>query len=203
VQFDGRPGVLRRAEGEPDVFEGTGKSQAAAQMGRAGRAAQRLRRAPPSVTFPAPTRRLGTGLEHLAHRDSFGKRRADRENSSFAQDIPPANLHRIDLERLGQQVHLSLGGVGRLRSAKTAERSTWNIVGIDRIGVDFDVGNVVGAGAQQGGVAQNLGGGVGIGPAVLDEFNLRPEESTFARGAPFRPDGEGVPFVVAEDRLLA
>ena len=55
---------------------------------------------------------------------------------TVAQRVPPPQLDRIDAERLGNHVHVTLAGEHRLWVARRAHRTTGNAVGVDGSGLE-------------------------------------------------------------------
>ena len=55
---------------------------------------------------------------------------------TVAQRVPPPQLDRIDAERLGNHVHVTLAGEHRLWVARRAHRTTRNAVGVDGSGLE-------------------------------------------------------------------
>ena len=112
---------------------------------------------------------------HLLH-VALGRDEAYNLPCEAALRAPCREFQRPSLQLValfGQLVHLQLSGKVALRCAKPAECAARHIVGIDGEGIDLDVWNLVRTGAGERGVAEHLGGGVGIGAAVGDDLDLR------------------------------
>ncbi len=203
VQLDRRRAVLRRAEGEPDVLEAARQAKPAFEV-RLRRCAQhRRRRALPASGSHGPAGVPRTGFDDRPDRDAGRERRAYRKQRALCEQVGRPNLHRVHAQRLCQAVHLPFGGERGLRAAETTEGPVRQVVGVDRVRVDGDVGEFVRPGAHQRGIAQHLGRRVRVGAPVLHELHPGGNELALAGGAPARTDHERVPLVVAENRLLA
>jgi hypothetical protein len=141
----------------------------------------------------------------------FGKAQAEADileadrRAAPVGDATASGVERglVHAQRLGQLVHLALGGERPLRPAKAAERAAGHVVGRHGVAVHMGVGNLVGAGHHQIGVAQHLGAGIGVGPAVEDEFGLDSRQLAVLCRPPLGCHPRLVALVVADDTLLA
>ncbi len=79
------------------------------------------------------------------------------------------------LQRARHHVGVALVGPGELRDAEAAQRAGRRHVGVERVGVDPDIVDVVGAGGGEAGFMGDARADIGIGAAV-------PEHLAFARG---------------------
>jgi len=214
VEFDDRLALFRRAKGEADVLEGTGEAPAPANAAGAGGQTLEWRRVTSGErriqsalfirNFPCvPVRRLRCCLDDLGHAHPLGDGRLRGQQAALAQDVFQAQLDGIHAQRLGQLVHLALGGEGALRAAKAAERAAGDVVGGHGVAVDVGVGDDIGAGDHQVGVAQHFGAGIGVGAAVEDKFGFDGSQFAVAGCAPSRLHPPFVALVVADDALRA
>ncbi len=68
---------------------------------------------------------------------------AARLRAALAQDVLAAELDRIDAELARDQVGVALIGPDQLRNAEAAQRAGRRAVGVERVGIDADVLDVV------------------------------------------------------------
>ena len=85
---------------------------------------------------------------------------------------------------------ISAGELG-LRRAKTAKRATGDVVGVDGIAIDRDVGHIVAAGGEESGNLVHFDAGGGIGAAIGDDLGLDGHDLPIALGAPAAADLTG------------
>src|SRR5918996_1696666 len=146
------------------------------------------RRTPsPRVVLPAPP----------------GRRVGSRGRASGSGTGMSAQLHRVELERRGELVHLRLGGEARLHGSEAAHRAAGRVVRVDAGRVDQRVGDGVGAAGEGGGVRTDGGRARRVGAAVQEDAGADADELAVAVCAVLHPDARGVPMDVADERLLA
>jgi len=122
----------------------------------------------------APVQPLGHAIEHglelgVLHDLAGGVR------PPLAQEVLAAELERIELERARDHVGVALVGPHQLRNAEAAQRPRRRQVGVERVGIDPDVVDVVGAGGGKARLLRHPRADVGVGAAV-------PVHLAFARG---------------------
>ena len=103
-----------------------------------GAAAAVERRAPVHARRRAHRAPLDRGVVHHG---------AGRLRPAFAQDVLAAEFDRIDAELARDQVGVALVGPDKLRNAEAAQRAGRRAVGVELVGIDRDVVDVVGPGA--------------------------------------------------------
>ncbi len=140
------------------------------------------RRTPsPRVVLPAPPgRRIGsrgsgsgsgTGIAAAARITSaIGQRSrqhlARRQGVARLERVQQPQLDRVDPERLGEAVHLRLGGEADLHRAEAAHRPAGRVVRVDDRALDQRVVDAVGAEREAGGVRDHGRRAGGVGAAV-------------------------------------
>src|SRR5262249_61266433 len=87
----------------------------------------------------------------------------------------PAERGRCELQRARTHVGLTLTAPHQLRNAEAAQRPRRGQVGVERVGIDTDVVDVVGARSGKARLPRHARTDVGIGAAV-------PVHLAFARG---------------------
>ena len=97
-----------------------------------------------------------TAVEHLGQGHALWHRRLGDEHRAVAQRVAAPDLHRVHSQGLGQAVHLTFGGKGRLRPAEAPKGAAGHGVGVDGVGIDVGVGDLVGAALTDVQVAQHL-----------------------------------------------
>ena len=97
--------------------------------------------------------------------------------ATVAHQVLAPELDRIELERARDHVGVALERPGDLRQAEAAQRAGRRHVGVERVGVDRDIVDVVGAGRGEARFLRDARPDVGIGAAV-------PEHLAFARDDP-------------------
>ncbi len=122
----------------------------------------------------APVQPLGHAVEHglelgVLHDLAGGLR------SPFVQEVLAAELERIELERARDHVGVALVGPHQLRNAEAAQRPGRRLVGVERVRIDPDVVDVVGARGGKARLLRHSRPDVGVGAAV-------PVYLAFARG---------------------
>ncbi len=155
---------------------GTGADQAAASA-QASTTAGRL----------TPGRHLGAG-------DADG---------ALVQQVDSPDLDRVEIELLGQAVHLGLGHIGALGATEATERATRDRGRVHRPRVDACRRDLIGPAHRQVQVPEHLVRGVVVGAGVEVAVGLDAQDAAVARRRPTRRDPTSVAFVVADDRLLA
>ncbi len=142
---------------------------------------------------------MGSLLNDVLQTDAAGDGRANRQKLVVVKDVLQTDLHRAHTQCLGQLVHLCLGGEVSLGRTKTPERAARQVVGVDCVGIDANVRELVGAGAGECGVAQYFVAGVHIGACVAYYLYLGGDQFSVTGSAPFGFDEHWMPFAVAND----
>ena len=99
------------------------------------------------------------------------------------KDVLEPELHRVHPQRLGQPVHLHLGGEGCLGIAETAKGGAVWIVGDDAVRVHFDVGDLVGPAGKGRRAEEHRVGGGGIRAAVAINLHFGGDQPPVAGSA--------------------
>ena len=141
-----RAGVERRRAVGGDVDDRDRRGRRDRGLETDGDAAAAADRAGAAIERCAPAHARGDGVEHLGDGGVL-HRGAARLRPAFAQNILAAEFDRIDAEFARDQVGVALVGPDQLRNAETAQRAGRRAVGIERIGIDADVLDVVRPGA--------------------------------------------------------
>ena len=167
------------------------------RLDRDRRAARRLHpledhAQPLAVPVLAPADRLGRGLQALGEMDVV-HRLAGAVAVSVAEDVPQAQLERIEAELLGQEVHRPLGGPGRLHLAVAPEGAVRRQVGVDAVGVDADVRDAVGPGRGEAHLLRHAGPAVGVRAGVGVAGDLLRQQRPVRPRAELHLDDRGVP----------
>ena len=139
-------------------------------------AASAPQRAATAVERTAPSDLVEDRAQHLIER-RIDDRLPGRMHPAFAQEIFATELGRVELERPRHDVHLALVGPCDLRQPESAQRAGRGHVGIERVGIDPHIVDVVRTGGSQPGLLRHPRPDVGIGTAV-------PEHLAFARDDP-------------------
>ncbi len=103
--------------------------------------------------------------------------RAGGLRPAFAQHVLAAELDRVELERARDHVGVALIGPDQLRNAEAAQRPRRRQVGVERVGIDPDIVDVVGPRCGEAGFLRHPRSDIRIGAAV-------PPHLAFARGDP-------------------
>ena len=85
---------------------------------------------------------------------------------AFAQDVLAAEFERIDLERARDHVGVALIGPHQLGNAEAAQRPRRRHIGVERVGIDPDIVDVVGAGGGEARLLRHARTDIGVGAAV-------------------------------------
>ena len=123
---------------------------------------------------PAPVHAQRDAIEHRRNR-SILHQGAGRLRAAVAQEVLAPKLDRVELERARHHVGVALIGPDELRDAEAAQRPRRSQVGVERIGIDRDVIDVVGARRREAGFLRDARADIRIGAAV-------PPHLAFARG---------------------
>src|ERR671918_407016 len=145
---------------------------------------------------------VGAAADHLRDRERAGDPLAGREGVAGRERVPQAQLHRVELERRGELVHLRLGGKAGLNGPEAAHRAAGRVVRVDAGRVDQRVGDGVGAAGKGGGVRTDGGRARRVGAAVQEDAGADADELAVAACAVLHPDARRVPVDVADERLL-
>ena len=158
------------------------------------------------VAGAALVERLGPlhPLEHLVHhlldrmvlQDLAGGVR-----TSLDGEVLPAEFDRIHLQRPRHHVGVALIGPHQLRHAEAAQRARRRHVGVERVGVDPDVVDVVGAGRGQAGLLRHARADVGIGAAVPVHLALAGDDLAVLVDAALDAERRGVAGDLVEHLL--
>ena len=113
--------------------------------------------------------RVGDRFEHL--RDGGVLHRgAARLRAAFAQDVLAAEFDRVDAELARDQVGVALIGPDELRNAEAAQRAGRRAVGVELVGIDLDILDVVGPRRGEAGFLRHARADIGIGAAVPEHL---------------------------------
>ena len=85
---------------------------------------------------------------------------------AVAQDVLAPERHRIHAEFARNQIGVAFVTPDQLRDAEAAQRTGRRAVGVERVGVDADILDVVGAGRGKSGFLRDPRPDIGIGTAV-------------------------------------
>ena len=121
-----------------------------------------------------------SAFEHLLDRGVL-HHGAGRLRPAFAQQVPAAELDRVDAELARDQVGVALVGPHQLRDAEAAQRAGGRQVGVERVGVDRDVLDVVGAGRGEARLLRHARADVGVGAAVPPHLALARHDAAVLR----------------------
>ena len=92
---------------------------------------------------------LGHGVEALAHVAGVGgDLLAGERERARPEQVLSAELQRVHADGLGDQLHVPLEAPEELDVAEPPIGGAVGLVGVDRVGVDPGVGDVVGTGAE-------------------------------------------------------
>ena len=128
---------------------------------------------------------LGVGLRAVAHR------------------IDAADFERIEPEPLGADIEMGFGRELRLQRAERPEGAGRRVVGVDAVGIDLQVRNVVGPGAEDRGLAHHAFGRQPVGAAVADHLQRDRLDAAVARQAHPQRGARGMALRRRRDRFLA
>ena len=135
-----------------------------------------LDRAGAALEGLVPVHQRCAALQHLLDRrvlhDGAGRLRA-----AFAQQVPAAELDRVDAQLARHQVGVALVGPDELRDAEAAQRAGRRQVGVERVGVDRDVLDVVGAGRGEARLLRHARADVGVRAAVPPHLALARDDA--------------------------
>src|SRR5262249_49796332 len=96
------------------------------------------------------------------------------------KNILHANFARIHAEPLGNLIQLLFAGPGALGDAVAAVRPSDGLVGVNRVAVDFDVWNSIGAGCRETAANANRRTFFGVGTgALVDRHFARHQSAVF------------------------
>ena len=143
-----------------------GDAEAAAALHHAGALVERLR----------PVHPLEHAVHHLLDRGILDDR-AGGVRAALAQQVLAAELDRIELERARDHVGVALVGPHELRHAEAAQRAGRRHVGVERVGIDRDVVDFVGARRGEAGLLRHARADVGIGAAVPEHLALARDDA--------------------------
>jgi hypothetical protein len=103
------------------------------------------------------------------------------ERLADGEQVPPAELIRVDPEPAGDHVDLRFRGKTRLRPAKAAERTRRHRAGAHRIGARRDRVPAIGAGDAIPGLDDGHRAGIAVGAAIELDLAL-PRGQSAVRG---------------------
>ncbi len=132
-------------------------------------------RAAAAIEGRRPVQSRRERVEHLGDRRIL-HRGAGRLWAALAQDIPATERERIDIEGARNQVGVALIGPDQLRNAEAAQRAGRRPVGVELVGIDLDVVDVVGPGRCEAGFLGHPRPDIRIGAAVPKNLALARRE---------------------------
>ena len=121
-------------------------------------------------------------LQHLRDR-GVAHRRAGRLRAALAQQVAAAELERIDAELARDEVGVALIGPHQLRNAEAAQRAGRRPVGIELVGIDRDIVDVVRTGRGEARFLRHARSDVRIGAAVPPHLAGARGDAAVARDA--------------------
>ncbi len=133
--------------------------------------------------------------------------RSSRLWAALAQHIAAAELERINLESARDHVGVTLIRPHQLRDAEAAQRARRRLVGVERVGVDPDVVDVVGARSGEPRFLRHARADVGIGAAVPIHLAFASNDAAVLVDARFDAErrgmlGDGVELLLHAERDL-
>src|SRR5579875_3915504 len=191
-----RCGLLGEAKRIADVFDTAGDADAPPQV-----RLRTLARMP--LVAPALAHLSDTALQYLAHGHALRQRLLRRLQIALAVEVDTSHLDGIEAERVRQACHHDLSGELRLWPAETAESAAGNIVGVDGVAIDADVGYVITAAREERRHLCHLHTGRGIGAAIGNDLRLHGGDMPILPRAPAAADEHGMALVVADHRFFA
>ena len=201
-QFNDCPAIFGCAERETYIFKRTRKSDPTLQMRATGHIFQVTLGTSPAFFTLHPTCCFRADGCYFLDADAFGQRCSNGQQTALVQQVTHPNFDRIHPQCLSQLIHLRFGRESSLRTAKAAKCAVWDIVGVNRIGIHFDVRDFVRPGAHQGGIPEYLGGGISISAAIRNHLNLGSDHLAVPGRAPGGVKVVGVAFVMPDNRLF-
>src|SRR5581483_5343483 len=102
---------------------------------------------------------LGATLQYRQGAHSRRKRLLRWLDASLAVNVAATQLNGVDSERLSQSRYHHFGGELSLWSTKATKCSTGDVVGIDSVTIDVDIGDLIAAGGKQRGGFDHLNAG--------------------------------------------
>jgi hypothetical protein len=118
----------------------------------------------------------------------------------FAQDVLAPELDRVHAKLARQQVGMALVGPHELRNAESAQRTGRRKIGVERVGADGDVLDVVGTWRGKAGLLRDARADVGVGAAVPPDVAVARHDPAVPREA--APDAEGAGVLGDGEELL-
>ena len=91
---------------------------------------------------------------------------------AFVVTVLFAQFERIDLQCRGNNVHLRFDGPGGLGHSETAKGAGRRFIGVDGVGIDFEIGNPIGSGCRVTGFFCHPRPDLGIGAGVQVDLAL-------------------------------
>src|SRR5204863_9670898 len=117
---------------------------------------------------------------------------AGRLRAPLAQEVPAAELHRVDAELARDQVGVALVGPHELRDAEAAQRPGGRQIGVERVGVDRDMLDVVGTRRSEARRPRYARPDVGVGAAVPPHLALPGDDAPVLAHAALDAESAGV-----------
>ena len=116
--------------------------------------------------------------------------------------VSPAELHPVDVERLGQPIHRLLDAPVDFRHAKPSHWPPDGMVGVDAVGVGMHVGDIIGAGGRVARRARDVDAILGVGAGVPVVFHLKRLDRPIPGAADFHTGSQPLPHERAEELFL-
>src|SRR3990170_2265176 len=127
---------------------------------------------------------------------------ARRRSVAVVDGILEAQSPRIDPHGLGDPLYLHVPGEGGLEEAEAPHRAGRPLIGEDGIGVDPDVGDVVGARHAVGVLAADVVVGRRVGPSIADRLDLARDDPAVLHDAVLEPHVGGGAVGGSDEFLL-
>ena len=145
-----------------------------------GNAAPAPHHAGAAVEWRTPVHARRDGLQYFGD-GGVPHRGAGRLRPVLAQDVVAAKRQRIDAERARNQIGVALIGPHQLRNAEAAQRAGRRSVGVDRVGADRHVVDVVGAGRGEARLLRYPRTNIRVGAAVPPHVAAACRDTAVAR----------------------
>ena len=124
-------------------------------------------------------------------------------DGAILHGVPAAQLERVKAEDFGRLVEVAFGGELNLHGAEGAEGARRGVVGVDAVGVDFDVLDRIGPAGEDGGFAHDPFGRHAISAAVGYHLDLGGGDDAVALQTHLVGDAGRVALGGGRDRLFA
>ena len=108
---------------------------------------------------------------------------AGQRDRTGLEQVLPAELQRVHADGLRHQLHVALEAPEELDVAEAAIRRAVGLVGVDGVGVDPGVGNLVGAAGRVAAGARDVHRVVGVGAGVPEHLHLLRDDAAVGEHA--------------------